>query len=139
MEDNLETPKPFTENPSQPSDSAECSLYSEPKQDTNRPGDGVREPQSLLAREPRQAEDDGPTVVNVVATTMAKSSPNIGESGNRPCQEPHQMENVSGSGDDPQSTMVSDTAGLTTQTGTRESEPPFQGIGVWCFSCNLFS
>lgn len=142
------TPKAFFDKPSQPSDSAEYSFYLDPKEDTNRPdasGPGVSEPQSLPAREPRQAErDDGPsshTLVNVVVTAIATAENNP-ESGNRPSPdvEPHQIEvNVSGSaGDDPQSTTVSSAPvalnpGLSTQTGAREDDPPFpteQGIGV---------
>lgn len=133
------TPHPFIDNPSQPSDrlSAE-SFYLDPKEETNRPdasGAGVGEPQSLSAREPRQA-----TEVNGVVTAIAENNPNVGESGNRRSQEPHQMEvNISGSaGDDPQATTVSSAPvalnpRLNTQIGARENDPPFpteQGIDI---------
>lgn len=135
-----ETQQHFIDNPSQPSDrlSAEYSFYPDPEEDTNRPdpsGAGVGELQSLPAQEPRQA-----TEVNSVVTAIAENDPNVGESGNRLSQEPHQLEvYVSGSaGDDPQSTTVSSAPetlnpGLSTQTGARENDPPFsteQGINI---------
>lgn len=134
------TTQPFTDKPSQPSDSAEYSLYLAPTEDTNRHGAsevGISEPQSLPAPEPLQAErDDGPSSLTVVVTARAENNRNVGESGNQPLsQEPHQMEIiVSGSGDDPQSTTVSNAPEALNPglTGAKEDEPPFpeQGIGV---------